>query len=154
MAYTVSPTPENVPQPAVDMPPATALDGKKGTDQRYALADHTHASLVQRAAITTAADGTVTWVYARPITCAKDAVPVVQITPEDGGTPIAGQITGRVFTTNADGKDEHTAVKIKAFRSRPLPATLLVLGNLVAYDVFGIPAQGVKLNVIAAPPTQ
>ncbi len=45
---------------------------------------------------------------------------------EDLGTPVVVQITGRTFTSDAiAGTDTHTAVTVKAQRSRTLPATLL-----------------------------
>ena len=55
-----------MPQPATAMPPGVSDTGAKGTDSRYALADHTHASRARKARIQSAADGTITWVYSTP----------------------------------------------------------------------------------------
>lgn len=52
-----------VPQPATTMPPGVADTGAKGSDVKYALADHTHASKARKARVQSAADGTITWVY-------------------------------------------------------------------------------------------
>jgi hypothetical protein len=142
-----------VPQPAAATPPATALDGVLGTATKFAREDHTHAARVQRTAMLTAADGTVTWTFARPIVCATGKVPPISNMVEDTGSPVVVQITGRAFTS-AGGFDTHTSVTIKAQRSQTLPATLLTLANLVSFNVFGIAAAGVKVNLFAADPTQ
>lgn len=142
-----------MPQPASAMPPATALDGSKGTSDRYAREDHTHAARVQRCVITTDANGVATLTYARPIVCPAGKPPPISYMVEDTGTPIVVQITGRTFTTDG-AADTHTAVTVKAQRSRTLPAVLLSLTSLLSYDVFGQAAQGVKVNLWAADPTQ
>ncbi len=157
MAFSPSPPVVNadmIPKPAAALPPASALDGTKGISDRYALEDHTHAVLVQRVVLTTDGSGLLTWTYARPIECAKGAVPVISINAEDTGSPIAAQVTGRTFSTNAAGNDVHTAVTVKAQRSQPLPATILTLVSLVSFNIFGVAAAGVKLNLWASPPTQ
>lgn len=56
----------SIPKPATAMPPGVADNGAKGTDSRYALADHTHASKARKARVQSAADGTITWVYSTP----------------------------------------------------------------------------------------
>lgn len=142
-----------VPKPSNAMPPATALDGKQGTATEYARSDHTHAARVQRTVVTTAGDGTYTWVFARPIVVPVGKVPPVTYMVEDTGSPAIVQVIGRVMTSDGTN-DTHTAVTIKAQRSRALPATLLTLAALVSFDVFGIPATGTKVNLWAADPTQ
>lgn len=142
------------PKPAMTTPPATALDGSTGTTSgRYALEDHTHATRVQRVAMVTAADGTATWTYARPIVVAAGKTPPLAYMVEDTGSPVVVQVTGRTFTT-AGGQDTHTAVTVRAQRARTLPATLTVLTALVGYDVFAGAASGVRVNLWAADPTQ
>lgn len=142
-----------LPQPAIEMPPPAALDGRVGSAPRFALEDHTHAVHVQRTVLTTNGSGLVTWTFARPIVCALGRLPPVIGIPEDTGTPVAVQITARAFTS--DGvNDTHTSVTLRAQRSRTLPASLAVLSSLVNYDVFGVAASGVKLNLTAADPTQ
>lgn len=141
------------PPPSSTMPPATALDGSTGSSASYARADHTHAARVQRTVLMTAADGTATWTFARPIVVASGALPPVTFMVEDTGTPIVVQITGRTFTSSG-GQDTHTAVTIRAQRSRTLPATILALTALVSFDIFGGSASGVRVNLFAADPTQ
>lgn len=58
--------PQVVPEPATEMPPGVADNGRKGTGTRYALEDHTHASKARKARMQSGADGTITWVYSTP----------------------------------------------------------------------------------------
>lgn len=145
----------NVPAASTATPPATALDGRAGTSSDFARADHTHAARVQRTVVTTAADGTYKWKFARPIVCAKGALPPIAYMVDDTGSPVVVQVTAREFTTSADGlTDTHTSATVKAQRSRTLPATLVSLAALISFDVFGLAAAGVKVNLWAADPTQ
>ena len=144
-----------MPAPATVMPPPTALDSGKGSSDRFAREDHTHAARVQRTVLTTAADGTLTWTFARPIVCTSGKVPPITYMVEDPGTPVVVQITARTFTSDAQaGTDTHTAVTIKAQRSRVLPATLISLAALISFDIFGAAAGATKVNLFAADPTQ
>lgn len=144
-----------VPQPSQQMPPATALDGRQGSSPEFARADHTHAARVQRTVVTTLTDGTYLWTFARPIVCPTGKLPPITYMVEDTGSPALVQIVGRTFTSDAaSGTDTHTAVTVKAQRSRVLPAVLLSLTALLSFDVFGAPASGVKVNLWAADPTQ
>lgn len=142
-----------LPQPSQQTPPATALDGARGTSAEFARADHTHAARVQRTVVTTAADGTYTWTFARPIVVTAGKTPPISYMVEDNGSPVVVQVTGRTMTSDGTN-DTHTAVTVKAQRSRALPATLLSLTALVSFDIFGIPASGTKVNLWAADPTQ
>lgn len=64
-------------------------------------------------------------------------------------------ITNASGITSVDGlTDIHTSVTVKAQRSRALPATILTLVSLVNFDIFGLIAPGVKINLGAAEPTQ
>lgn len=142
-----------VPKPATATPPATALDGIKGTSPEYARADHTHAARVQRTVLTTAADGTATWTFSRPIAVASGKLPPVAYMVEDTGSPVVVQVVGRVMTSDGT-TDTHTAVSIKAQRSQFLPGVLLSLSALLNFNVFGGPVSGVRVNIWAADPTQ
>lgn len=65
-----------IPQPATSMPPGVADNGLKGTDTRYALADHTHASKARKQLVTMgSASSTYTWTY--PTAFGAGVVPVV-----------------------------------------------------------------------------
>jgi len=142
-----------MPVPASATPLPTALDSGRGVSPRYALEDHTHAARVQRTTMTTASDGTATWVFARPIICAAGKVPPISFMVEDTGSPVVVQVTTRTFTSDG-ANDIHTAITVKAQRSRTLPAVLVSLTALLSFDVFGTVANGVKVNLWAADPTQ
>lgn len=65
-----------IPQPATAMPPGVADTGQKGTDTRYALADHTHSSKARKEIKTMpSASSTYTWAY--PVPFASGVIPVV-----------------------------------------------------------------------------
>jgi len=65
-----------IPQPATAMPPGVADNGLKGTDTRYALADHTHASKARKEIkVMPSAASTYTWTY--PTAFGAGVVPVV-----------------------------------------------------------------------------
>lgn len=142
-----------VPQPSQQTPPAAALDGVQGASALYARADHTHAVRVQRTVLMTAGDGTATWTYARPIAVPAGKLPPVSYMVEDTGSPVVVQVTARTMTSDGT-TDTHTAVTIRAQRSRALPATILSLANLISFDVFGTVGGGVRVNLFAADPTQ
>lgn len=60
-------TPPEVPLPSTANPPAVSDNGTVGTDLRYALANHTHASKARKERPTMAsAASTYTWVYPAP----------------------------------------------------------------------------------------
>lgn len=66
----------SIPKPATAMPPGVSDNGSKGTDPRYALADHTHASKARKQITTMpAAASTYKWKYPTPF--AADVVPIV-----------------------------------------------------------------------------
>lgn len=71
--YTPPPV---VPAPATSMPPGVSDSGNKGSVQRYALEDHTHASKARKQRLTMAAAATTyTWVYPTPFD--TGVVPIV-----------------------------------------------------------------------------
>lgn len=65
-----------IPQPATAMPPGVADSGMLGTDTRYALANHTHASKARKQIkVMPSAASTYTWVY--PTAFDAGVVPVL-----------------------------------------------------------------------------
>ena len=71
-----------IPLPATAMPPGVADNGSTGTDSRYALANHTHASKVRKQIKTmSSASATYTWTYAdkdgNPLPFGAGVVPIV-----------------------------------------------------------------------------
>jgi hypothetical protein len=72
----------SIPQPATAMPPGVADNGATGTDTRYALANHTHASKVRKQIKTMpSASATYTWTFAdkdgNPLPFGTGVVPIV-----------------------------------------------------------------------------
>lgn len=69
-------TPPAVPEPATSMPPGVSDTGSKGTVERYALENHTHASKARKQIVTmSSAATTYTWTYPAPF--AAGTVPIV-----------------------------------------------------------------------------
>lgn len=69
-------TPPAVPDPATAPPPSVSDNGAVGSDMRYALANHTHASKARKQRITMpSASMTYTWVYQVPFD--TGVVPIV-----------------------------------------------------------------------------
>ncbi len=65
-----------VPQPATSMPPGVADNGMLGTDNRYALANHTHASKARKQIVVMgSASTTYAWTYPTPF--GAGVVPIV-----------------------------------------------------------------------------
>ena len=65
-----------IPQPATAMPPGVADQGSKGTVERYALENHTHASKARKQIVTmSSAASTYTWTY--PVAFAAGTTPIV-----------------------------------------------------------------------------
>lgn len=64
-----------IPQPATTMPPGVSDVGSIGTDSKYALANHTHASKARKQIVTMgSAASTYTWVY--PTAFGNGVVPI------------------------------------------------------------------------------
>lgn len=70
-----------IPQPATAMPPGVADNGLKGTDTRYALADHTHASKARKQRVIGVTTSTYVWIYPTPFP--PGTVPVCNGIAED-----------------------------------------------------------------------
>jgi hypothetical protein len=66
----------SIPKPATTMPPGVADGGAVGNDDRYARANHTHASKARKQIVTMGtAAMTYAWTYPAPF--AADVVPIV-----------------------------------------------------------------------------
>lgn len=101
----------DMPTPATTAPPSVADSSAKGTqDTVYALANHTHASKVRKARMTSGADGLINWTYSTPFT--NGVTPIISAIAETTsgvtdvinvqveGTPTATNATLRVTRTN------------------------------------------------------
>lgn len=74
-------TPQDVPLPATSMPPGVADTGALGTDIRYALANHTHASKARKQRVT--GINTVTYVWTYPTPFPSGVIPICNAIVED-----------------------------------------------------------------------
>lgn len=130
----------DVPQPATAMPPGVADNGALGTDTRYALANHTHASKARKDRVQSAADGTITWTYPTPF--AAGVIPRVVAVAE-----VAAGVTDVVNVQVVD-TPTNTSCKLLVNRANRSVASLLGL------TVLSIPSQpGVTwVHVIALEP--
>lgn len=130
----------DVPQPATAMPPGVADNGALGTDTRYALANHTHASKARKDRVQSAADGTITWTYPTPF--AAGVIPRVVAVAE-----VASGVTDVVNVQVVD-TPTNTSCKLLVNRANRSVASLLGL------TVLSIPSQpGVTwVHVIALEP--
>lgn len=130
----------DVPQPATAMPPGVADNGALGTDTRYALANHTHASKARKDRVQSAADGTIAWTYPTPF--AAGVIPRVVAVAE-----VAAGVTDVVNVQVVD-TPTNTSCKLLVNRANRSVASLLGL------TVLSIPSQpGVTwVHVIALEP--
>lgn len=130
-----------IPTPASATPPSEMIGGQTGSQVRYAREDHTHPRITRAGVVNTDSNGgwSVTWATA------LGSVPAVLPVPINATTqPVVCNVATR-STTGASGR---------CWLARTLPATITVLTSLVAYDVFGSPATGISVQVLAIPSTQ
>ena len=134
-----------MPKPATSMPPGVGVDGATGTDTtQYALANHTHATSVQRFRMSLSATGTAArWTFAKPYD--PGVVPVVNCTPQitSGGAPAA--------VANIVGSPTNTYVDVAVFNAQP---TVGVLGISVTVTPFAFAPKDTVVNCQAGKPTQ
>jgi len=139
---------DEIPTAADETPAPVESSGRMGRlSKRFARADHTHATSVQKAKITLAAGGKQTWVFPTPY----DAEPVVLLTPQRvTGLPVVVDIED--FVKDAAGK--FTAVTVRGYRMQAMPASILGLSALNGFNAAGGAAPvGVVVNCYASAPT-
>lgn len=130
MAVNVSSSPTDlgaIPQPATSMPPGVSDAGAVGTDLRYALANHTHASKARKDRMLSAADGTITWTYSTPF--GAGVVPRV--------AAIAEVPSGVTDVVNVQVVDTPTNVSCKLLVNRTNRSTV----SLIGLTVLSVPTQ-------------
>jgi hypothetical protein len=134
----------DMPQPATVPPPGVQVDGATGsTTAQYALANHTHATSVQRTRMTISPAGQpVRWTFAKPYDAG--VVPVVVCTAEN----VAGAT--RPFVVNTVGAPTNAYTDLIVFQAS---VPNLSIGNL-SLTLFGSAASGTLVNCQAAKPTQ
>lgn len=116
-----------VPQPSNTAPPGVADNGALGTDMKYALANHTHASKARKARVQCNADGTLTWTYSTPFDVG--VVPRV--------VAIAEAATGVTDVINVQVVDTPTNVSCKLLVNR----TQRSVASLLGLTILSVPAQ-------------
>lgn len=133
-------TPE-IPQPANAMPPGVADAGSKGTDLRYALADHTHAGKARKSlAAVQSSVGTYTWTY--PVAFGAGVVPICNA--------IAQTATGvsDLINVQIDGAPTNTQCVFRITRYSQSFLSLLGI-NILGLNVAAIP---ITLHMLALEP--
>lgn len=73
--------PNTIPQPSTTMPPGVSDSGSVGSNQRYALADHTHASRARKQRVLGVSTATYVWVYPSPFS--TGVIPICNGIAED-----------------------------------------------------------------------
>ncbi len=120
-------TPPTVPDPATAAPPGVSDSGALGSDMKYALANHTHASKVRKVRVQCAADGTLTWTYSTPFT--NGVTPIVLAVAE-----VASGVTDVVNVQVVD-TPTNTSCKLLVNRTQRSVAALLGL------TILSVPSQ-------------
>lgn len=130
-----------IPTPAAVVPPSEMVGGSVGTAGTYRPADSANPRITRAGITSTDTQGAWSIAFAAPLM----ATPVVLPVPVNTGTqPIVCNVATR-SATGATGK---------CWLARTLPAALVSLTSLVSYDLFGAPASGIQVQIIAIPPTQ
>lgn len=116
-----------IPLPATATPPAiadTGTVGSQGGQDRYALANHTHASKARRARMQCAADGLLTWTFDPPFPVGT--LPRVQAIVE-GAAGLAD-----ILNVQVEGTPTSTQVRFRVNRAaRQGGAVGLAVGSIV-----------------------
>lgn len=120
-------TPPTVPDPATAEPPGVQDAGAVGSNMKYALADHTHASKVRKVRVQCAADGTLTWTYSTPFT--NGVTPIVLAVAE-----VASGVTDVV---NVQVVDTPTNTSCKLLVNRTQRSVV----SLIGLTVLSVPSQ-------------
>lgn len=117
----------DAPLPATAPPPGVSDSGALGSDMKYALANHTHASKVRKIRVQSAADGTITWTYSTPFT--NGVTPIV--------LAVAEVATGVTDVVNVQVIDTPTATSCKLLVNRTNRSVAALLG----LTVLSVPSQ-------------
>lgn len=130
MTFEISPAtvdPGSIPQPATTMPPGVSDSGALGTVQKFALADHTHASKARKERMQSAADGTITWTHSTPF--AAGVVPRV--------VAVAEVASGVTDVVNVQIVDTPTNTQCKLLVNRTARSVV----SLIGLTVLSVPSQ-------------
>lgn len=130
-----------IPLPSNSMPPGVSDVGAVGTDDRYALGNHTHASKARKEIKAISAAGLYTWVYPTPFDVGK--VPICN------AMAICPSGTTDIVNVQQEGDATNTQVTFRVIRLQQSVASLL--GLTVLSINAGIPAN-TKLSLLALEP--
>ncbi len=131
-----------IPRARTTTPMQEAVGGAAGTAGTYLPGDAQVPRITRAGVVTTnstAGAWAVTWATALPSPPVTLPIPINTTT-----NPVICNVT----TTTATGASG------RCWYGRTLPATLTALTALVSYDVFGAPATGISVQVLAIPVTQ
>lgn len=131
----------DVPLPATSMPPGVSDIGAVGTDTRYALANHTHASRARKEIKPISSSGLFTWVF--PTSFSAGVVPICNAM----AICVAG--TTDIVNVQQEGDATNVQVTFRVIRFQQSVASLL--GLTVLSISSGIPAN-TKLSLLALEP--
>ncbi|HIV78080.1 MAG TPA: hypothetical protein H9899_11220 [Candidatus Sphingomonas excrementigallinarum] len=132
----------SIPRARTTAPMQEAVGGAAGTAGTYLPGD-AQAPRITRAGVVLTSTSTGSWsiAWATPLTATPVTLPIpINAT----STPVVCNVATST-ATGASGR---------CWYSRTLPATLTAVTALVSYDVFGAPANGISVQVLAIPVTQ
>ena len=125
------------------VPPAEAVGGSAGSASTCLRSDAKLPRITRAGVVVTDSSGNYTITWSTPLPAAPVTLPIPMI-PTGGTQPIIC-LPSTSTTTGATGR---------CWYARQLPSTLVVLTNLISYDVFGASASTITVQVLAIPVTQ
>lgn len=138
----------DLPSPGTVAPPGVAVDGALGSGQQYALANHTHATSVQRARMSVSPAGQpVRWTFAKPYDAG--VVPVVVCTAQS----TAGATLPYVVNTVGDPTNTYADLIVFRAQTQTLGGTLVSIAGTTV-NLFATAPSGTTVNCQAARATQ
>jgi len=141
---------EEIPTAGDATPEPVKSSGRMGLlSKRFARADHTHATSVQKAKIILATAGEQTWMFPNG---PYDDRPVVLLTPEEDGDGLPVVAKVKRYIMDAAGK--FAGVVVKGYRLQQTPASVTNPVALANWSpAGGATPVGITVNCYAAAPT-
>lgn len=142
LSAAISAIQASIPRARTTTPMQEAVGGAAGTAGTYLPGD-AQAPRITRAGtvLTSTSNGSWSIAWAVPLAAAPVTLPIpINAT----STPVVCNVA----TSTASGATG------RCWYSRTLPATLTAVTSLISYDVFGAPANGISVQVLAIPVTQ
>ena len=150
-----------IPSATHQAPAGERVTASTGSSPDYARADHSHPSLVAPVLVTLDAQGQADAMFGRAF-ASKPGITAVEVEASPSSEFLGVRATG--WLTDVQGR--YIGVTVQGMRARPLPvlqpvAGLLatvttgvnaVVSALTGFRVFGGPAAGAKVSVVAISP--